>query len=202
MGNWGTAAPPAMLPPTWICEACRSMVMTWLAPATVSIFATSLAEIGARLCNGHSSQQWQRGDYVRAIKALRTEPAGLSACEDGAGGASKQAGQRLASKQRKERLASNWVSSLSGSANLVLFVLPGVGVVRKDDRDTGCRRVLARVDQDQALDEVIVDLCTRSSTRRCRCRTGTNVSISTQKTRELGLPSRAIGTGAAGTDLA
>lgn len=35
---------------TWICDAWRSMVMMWSAPATDSILATSLAEIGARLC--------------------------------------------------------------------------------------------------------------------------------------------------------
>lgn len=34
---------------TWIWEACRSMVMMWSAPATDSMLATSLAEIGARL---------------------------------------------------------------------------------------------------------------------------------------------------------
>lgn len=34
---------------TWICEAWRSMVMMWSAPATESMFATSLADIGARL---------------------------------------------------------------------------------------------------------------------------------------------------------
>lgn len=37
---------------TWICEAWRSMVIMWSAPATDSMLATSLAEIGARLWNG------------------------------------------------------------------------------------------------------------------------------------------------------
>ena len=32
----------------WIWLACRSMVMMWSAPATLSMLATSLAEIGAR----------------------------------------------------------------------------------------------------------------------------------------------------------
>ena len=40
---WGSG------PLTWICEACRSMVMMWSAPATDSMLATSLAEMGARL---------------------------------------------------------------------------------------------------------------------------------------------------------
>ena len=35
---------------TWICDACKSIVITWLHPATVNMFATSFAEIGARLC--------------------------------------------------------------------------------------------------------------------------------------------------------
>lgn len=34
---------------TWICEACKSIVMMWSAPATDNILATNLAEIGARL---------------------------------------------------------------------------------------------------------------------------------------------------------
>ena len=38
-----------ILAPTWIWDACRSMVIIWSAPATDSMFATSLAEIGARL---------------------------------------------------------------------------------------------------------------------------------------------------------
>lgn len=37
-----------MLKKPWIWDACKSMVMTWLAPATVSMLATSLAVIGAR----------------------------------------------------------------------------------------------------------------------------------------------------------
>ena len=36
--------------PTCICEAWRSMVMMWSAPATDSMLATNLAEMGARLC--------------------------------------------------------------------------------------------------------------------------------------------------------
>ncbi|GMT17499.1 hypothetical protein PFISCL1PPCAC_8796 [Pristionchus fissidentatus] len=32
----------------WICDACRSIVMMWSAPATDSMLATSLAEMGAR----------------------------------------------------------------------------------------------------------------------------------------------------------
>lgn len=34
----------------WICEAWRSIVMIWSAPATESMLATSLAEMGARDC--------------------------------------------------------------------------------------------------------------------------------------------------------
>jgi len=34
---------------TCICEACRSIVMMWSAPATDNMLATSLADIGARL---------------------------------------------------------------------------------------------------------------------------------------------------------
>lgn len=34
----------------WICDACKSIVIIWSAPATESILATSLAEMGARLC--------------------------------------------------------------------------------------------------------------------------------------------------------
>lgn len=37
---------------TWICEAWRSMVIIWSAPATDSMLATSFAEIGARLWKG------------------------------------------------------------------------------------------------------------------------------------------------------
>lgn len=36
---------------TCICEACKSIVMIWSAPDTDSMFATNLAEIGARLWN-------------------------------------------------------------------------------------------------------------------------------------------------------
>lgn len=38
---------------TWICEAWRSMVMMWSAPATDNMFATSLADMGARLWDKH-----------------------------------------------------------------------------------------------------------------------------------------------------
>lgn len=41
---------------TWICEAWRSMVMMWSAPATDSMLATSLADMGARL--------WEQQDTV------------------------------------------------------------------------------------------------------------------------------------------
>lgn len=37
--------------PTCICEACKSIVIIWSAPDTDNMLATSLAEIGARLCN-------------------------------------------------------------------------------------------------------------------------------------------------------
>lgn len=40
---------------TWICEACRSIVMIWSAPDTDNMLATNLAEIGARLCMGNRS---------------------------------------------------------------------------------------------------------------------------------------------------
>ena len=40
-GNWRLL--------TWICEAWRSIVMMWSAPATDSMLATSLADIGALL---------------------------------------------------------------------------------------------------------------------------------------------------------
>lgn len=45
---------------TCICEACRSMVMMWSAPATDSMLATSLADIGARLCQKTSRESVQR----------------------------------------------------------------------------------------------------------------------------------------------
>lgn len=49
-GEGLAGGPTALLPAlTWICEACRSMVMMWSAPATDSMLATSLAEMGARL---------------------------------------------------------------------------------------------------------------------------------------------------------
>lgn len=40
----------------WICEACKSIVIIWSAPDTDNMLATSLAEIGARLCNENRSR--------------------------------------------------------------------------------------------------------------------------------------------------
>lgn len=42
---------------TCICDACRSIVIIWSAPDTDSMLATSLAEIGARLCSENRSLQ-------------------------------------------------------------------------------------------------------------------------------------------------
>ena len=36
---------------TCICEACKSIVIMWSAPAVDNMFAINFAEIGARLCN-------------------------------------------------------------------------------------------------------------------------------------------------------
>lgn len=52
---------------TWIWDACRSMVIIWSAPATDSMFATNLAEIGARL--------WykKKNDSIRQVQLLHQD---------------------------------------------------------------------------------------------------------------------------------
>lgn len=42
---------------TWICDACKSIVMMWSAPETLNMLATSLAEIGARLWKRERKKQ-------------------------------------------------------------------------------------------------------------------------------------------------
>ena len=44
---------------TWICEAWRSIVMIWSAPAVDNMLATSLAEIGARLWRKTHQSFWK-----------------------------------------------------------------------------------------------------------------------------------------------
>lgn len=56
--------------PTWICDACRSMVMMWSAPATDNMLATSLADMGARLWGSIETVVGGKYTRVNTLKGL------------------------------------------------------------------------------------------------------------------------------------
>lgn len=67
---------------TWICEAWRSIVIIWSAPAVDNMLATSLAEIGARLWNTeHKLLQEIKAASVTVVQvALKTSEGNNQMC--------------------------------------------------------------------------------------------------------------------------
>ena len=103
----------------WIWDACKSIVMMWSAPATLNMLATSLAEIGARLCPPQMLVRFFKLEIAKSTTIVIS-------------GNSKQPAQNKKAKRVERCTQFGWLSNKFYESALQMFTLPSKGTYGVD----------------------------------------------------------------------